>query len=56
MFTRLNNKFKLVTQGGHEIKVDGNKTWLCRYGQSANMPFCDSTHAKVGFKSHLDKR
>jgi CDGSH-type Zn-finger protein/uncharacterized Fe-S cluster protein YjdI len=46
----------LLVQGNLEI-VSGTgrtvhrvtKTALCRCGQSANKPFCDGTHAKVGF-------
>lgn len=41
--------FKIVTEGGREIAVDGDETWLCRCGQSANKPFCDGTHKRTGF-------
>ena len=27
--------FKIVTEGGRTIAVDGDETWLCRCGQSA---------------------
>ena len=48
--------FKIVTEGGREIAFDGDETWLCRCGQSANKPFCDGSHKKVGFKSNLDEK
>ncbi|MGA2321026.1 MAG: CDGSH iron-sulfur domain-containing protein [Solirubrobacteraceae bacterium] len=31
-----------------------NRVTLCRCGQSANKPFCDGTHAHVGFRAHPD--
>lgn len=38
---------------GEELSVDG-PIYLCRCGESANAPFCDGTHRKVGFVGQSD--
>ncbi len=39
----------VVKNAAGTVLYEGDKTWLCRCGQSANKPFCDGSHKKVGF-------
>jgi CDGSH-type Zn-finger protein len=41
-----------VENGPYLVKVDKEiLTALCRCGASKNKPYCDGTHAKIGFKA-----
>jgi CDGSH-type Zn-finger protein/uncharacterized Fe-S cluster protein YjdI len=59
-----NGPLRITPQRNGSLKVEGSleivsgtgatlaktsKTFLCRCGHSSNKPFCDGTHAKVGF-------
>ncbi|MCH8961853.1 MAG: CDGSH iron-sulfur domain-containing protein [Bacteroidetes bacterium] len=53
---RLSHNGPLLIQGplelvGSEERVRGGQVVLCRCGGSANKPFCDGTHNKIGFTS-----
>ncbi|HXF50649.1 MAG TPA: CDGSH iron-sulfur domain-containing protein [Dehalococcoidia bacterium] len=47
--------FTLRDPAGNEFPKK-NSVALCRCGQSANKPFCDGTHKRVGFKSEVRAR
>ena len=41
----------LVDANRSEFKLSEDPIYLCRCGNSANKPFCDGSHKRVGFKS-----
>jgi CDGSH-type Zn-finger protein len=49
---RVEGDFEIVDQAGTPFGLAGRTTVsLCRCGQSANKPFCDSAHKTCGFAS-----
>jgi CDGSH-type Zn-finger protein len=40
---------RVIDWNGAEYPVDRKPIALCRCGASAKKPFCDGSHAKVGF-------
>ena len=48
----LEGAVKLLDAEGNEFDVSGKPAFsLCRCGGSANKPFCDGTHSKLGFQA-----
>lgn len=45
---RIEGPVKVIDAEGNEFEHKESFS-LCRCGQSSNKPFCDGTHAKVGF-------
>ncbi|MCC6349597.1 MAG: CDGSH iron-sulfur domain-containing protein [Candidatus Eisenbacteria bacterium] len=49
---RVEGDFEIVDHEGRPFGLAGRTTVsLCRCGQSANKPFCDSAHKTCGFDS-----
>lgn len=42
---------QLVPADGQVLTTTRDPVYLCRCGQSAQKPFCDGTHKKVGFSA-----
>jgi CDGSH-type Zn-finger protein len=54
---RLEGEITILDQDGKAFGLGGRSVVsLCRCGHSSNKPFCDGTHAKVGFDSACPAR
>ena len=54
---RVEGEFVLLDQEGRPFDLAGRTSIsLCRCGQSANKPFCDSTHKSCAFASVVEAR
>jgi CDGSH-type Zn-finger protein len=54
---RLEGDIVLLDQEGRPFGLAGRTAVsLCRCGQSANKPFCDGSHNRVGFQSECPAR
>ena len=54
---KVTGPIRLIDADGNEIPLpdDGKPIVLCRCGRSKTKPFCDKTHAEVGFEA-ADRR
>ncbi len=43
--------YRLIDAQGDAFALSADPIYLCRCGQSANKPFCDGTHKRIGFQS-----
>jgi CDGSH-type Zn-finger protein len=54
---RIEGDFELLDPQGKPFGLGGRTAIsLCRCGHSANKPFCDGSHSKVGFESTVEAR
>lgn len=54
---KVSGDFVIKDAQGNAFDLAGRKVIsLCRCGQSANKPFCDGSHNRVGFQSQIQAR
>jgi CDGSH-type Zn-finger protein len=54
---RVEGDFEIVDPTGKPFGLAGRTTIsLCRCGQSANKPFCDGSHNRIGFNDPVTAR
>ncbi len=54
---RVEGEFTIYDMDGNAFDLAGRTgISLCRCGHSQNKPFCDGSHAKVGFQSEVKAR
>jgi CDGSH-type Zn-finger protein len=45
------DQVRVIDWNGTEYRAERQPIALCRCGASATKPFCDRTHAKIGFEA-----
>jgi CDGSH-type Zn-finger protein len=54
---RIEGEFHIVDAQGNEFGLAGRTVIsLCRCGHSANKPFCDGSHNRMGFQDQCQAR
>ena len=54
---RVEGQFEILDPAGKPFGLGGRTAIsLCRCGQSANKPFCDGAHRRVGFSDPVEAR
>ena len=54
---RVSGTFVIKDAQGNDFDLSGRDAIsLCRCGNSANKPFCDGSHNRVGFQSEVQAR
>jgi CDGSH-type Zn-finger protein len=54
---KIEGDFEIFDPQGNKFGLAGRTAIsLCRCGQSANKPFCDGSHKRVGFQDKVEAR